>query len=447
VSTSGGGAVRRVRIHPSRLAGTVAVPGDKSLSHRALLIGAMVGGRVEVDGVAPSGDVAATAQALRALDVEVALLPDGDGRLAGSVTGPPRLDRGRSVDVDCGNSGTSLRLLAGVAAALPGSVRLFGDASLSRRPVGRVVAPLAAMGARLESTDGRPPLTVHGGRLSAITWRSPVASAQVKSAILLAALSAAGTTTVVSPLPSRDHTERLLTHLGGTVMRDVAADGQETVTLVPGPLSARPIGVARDPSSAAFWHVAAAAGAGTITTVGLCLNTTRTGALRAIERWGGQVRWGDVTSRSGEPVGDVTVAPSDLAALELHGSDVVDAIDELPVLAVAGAMSAGGLLVRDAQELRVKESDRIATTVRMLGALGVEVEGRPDGYRVEGGQRPGPGRVDADGDHRIAMAAAVAAVVGTGPVVIDGFEAVSTSYPGFLEDLGALGGSYEVLED
>jgi 3-phosphoshikimate 1-carboxyvinyltransferase len=435
-----------VRVHPSTLAGEVAVPGDKSLSHRALLFAALAEGPVEVAGLAPSGDVAATAAALRTLGVRIDLATTDDGAVAGVVQGPAA----EATDVlDCGNSGTALRLLAGFTAGIDGLAVLTGDASLRRRPVDRVAVPLARMGARLDARDGghRPPLVVRGGRLRGIDHRSPVASAQVKSAIVLAGLRADGETTVTSPLPSRDHTERLLGHLGHPVERVVASDGTERVTVEPleRPLTARPVTVARDPSSAAFWSVAAACGAGTVTTTGVCVNPLRTGAIAALRQLGADVQVHERGDTAGEPVADVTTGAADLVGATLGGQLVVDAIDELPVLALAGAHSREGLEVRDAGELRVKESDRIAVLAAALRAVGVGVEERPDGYRVPGGQRPTGGRVDAHGDHRIAMTAAIAGVLGDAPVEIAGFAAVATSYPTFLDDLARLGGRAEVL--
>lgn len=439
-------APQRVRVHPAELAGEVAVPGDKSLSHRALLLGAQADGPVEVSGLAPSEDVAATAAALRSMGATVTLSRAADGALAGTVEGP----LGEADDVvDCGNSGTSLRLLAGVVAGIDALTVLTGDASLRRRPVDRVAVPLQAMGARLDAAGGghRPPLVVRGGALRGSSYLSPVASAQVKSAVVLAGLRADGPTTVTSPLPSRDHTERMLAHLGHPVEREVFRDGTEVVTVTPldRPLRARPVQVARDPSSAAFWLVAAACGAGTITATGLCANPLRLGVVAALRRLGADVEVADAGDAAGEPLADLTVVPTALTGATLQGQLVVDALDELPVLALAGACSADGLEVRDATELRVKESDRISVLATALRAVGLEVEERPDGYRVPGGQRPGSGVVEAHGDHRIAMTAAIAAVLGTGPVEIGGFGAVATSYPSFLDDLSRLGGRAEVL--
>jgi 3-phosphoshikimate 1-carboxyvinyltransferase len=347
------------------------------------------------------------------------------------------------------NSGTSLRLLAGVVAGIDGVTVLTGDDSLRSRPVGRVARPLSAMGARLQARAGDtlPPLVVRGGDLRGITWEQPHASAQVKSCVLLAGLRAEGTTTVVSPLVSRDHTERMLAHLGNAPEVTVDEDGTERVTLTPGPLTAAALHAPCDPSSAAFWQVAAALSGTTITTTGVMTNDTRTGALRVLEAMGAVVTLTDERASGSERIADVTITGRGLrGGIELGGRDVVDALDELPVLALAGAMSEQGFEVRDAAELRVKESDRVATTAAALGALGVIVEPREDGYRVAGGQRPQGGRVNAAGDHRIAMTAAIAGTVGDAPVEISGFAAVATSYPSFLDDLRALGGAVEVLD-
>lgn len=437
-----------VRIHPSGLAGTVLVPGDKSLSHRALLVPALAGTTVRVAGLADGADVRCSAAALRALGVRVALDRDGDllaGEVEGDLAGPGPGADGVPVDVDCGNSGTTLRLLAGLAAGAGRAVRLSGDASLRRRPVDRIAAPLRAAGVEVAAqADRLPPLEVRpAGRPRALTWDSPVASAQVKSAVLLCGLGAAGPSTVRSPAPSRDHTERLLRHAGIRVEGGPTATGAEEVTVTPGRPSLTRVDVARDPSAAAFWHVAAACGAGTVTTPELCLNEGRTGALDVLRAMGAGIAIRDPGERTGEPVGTVEVAPAALRGGEVAGDLVVRALDELPVLALAGALSDDGLVVRDAAELRVKESDRIRGVVALLEAVGVRAEERPDGFRVPGGQRPSGGRVVTDGDHRIAMTAALAGVLGTAPVEVAGFATVASSYPGFLTDLAALGGDVE----
>ena len=438
----------RVTVRPARLSGTVHVTGDKSIGHRCLLIGALAHGPVAVSGLPDSADVAASAAALRALGVGVELAPDADGRLHGHVHGPvPQHADDGPVVIDCGNSGTTLRLLAGLAAGAGRHVVLDGDASLRRRPVDRVMAPLAAMGVRSDARDDRlPPLEVHPGGVRTVTWDSPVASAQVKSAVLIAAVAGGVRATVRSPHPSRDHTERMLRHGGITVSSVEGPDGSEVVTVEAGVFAADALHTPRDPSAAAFWHVAAACGAGAVLTPGLSLNPGRTGALDVLRAMGADVTVSGEHEVGGEPIGDVRVGPGRLSGGEVSGALVVRCLDELPALALAGAFSEDGLLVRDAAELRVKESDRIGVLAATLGALGVVVEESPDGFRVPGGQRPGAGHVEAHGDHRIAMTAAIAGTLGDGAVTIGGFATVGSSYPRFLTDLADLGGSWETTD-
>lgn len=456
----------RVRVFPGALDGAVDVVGDKSLSHRCLMIGALAEEVVAVSGLAASGDVASTAAALRLLDARIELDPAADGSLSGRVHGGPHMRspdgvsvgrRATPIMIDCGNSGTTLRLLAGIAAGIGRSVVLDGDHSLQRRPVDRVLEPLRAMGADVSAHDDRlPPLAIRPGRLQPITWRSPVASAQIKSAVILAGLGVAGPTTVVSPAPSRDHTERMLRHGGLGVVSSIGPDGSEMVTVHPGPIAFSAISAARDPSAAAFWHVAGAFGVGRITTPGLCLNEGRTGALDVLRALGVDVRLEDVGESSGEPVGTVVISSERANAalvaatsepVQVAGTLVVRSIDELPILALAGALSWCGLEVRDAEELRVKESDRIHAIAEMFRALGMHLEERVDGFLIRGGQRPSGGSVHAGGDHRVAMTAAIAATLGTASVDIAGFRCVATSYPEFLDDLTALGGRWEPLDD
>jgi 3-phosphoshikimate 1-carboxyvinyltransferase len=302
------------------------------------------------------------------------------------------------------------------------------------------------MGVEAVAREGRlPPLQIMPSHLRPVVWDSSVASAQVKSAVLLAALAAGVSAEVRSPHPSRDHTERMLRHAGISI--DVREEhGEELVRLEAGRPRTTSLSASRDPSAAAFWHVAAACGTGAVTTPELCLNPGRTGALDVLHDMGADISVNGECDVDGEPTGDVTVSPSLLSGGHIAGALVVRCLDELPVLAIAGAMSRDGLEVADASELRVKESDRISVLARTLGAIGIEVEERADGFRVAGGQRAGSGNVEAQGDHRIAMTAAIAATLGTDPVDIGGFAAVGTSYPGFLEDLAALGGRVEVLD-
>ncbi len=434
-----------VRVAPARLRGEVRVPGDKSISHRALILGALADGPVAVSGIVASGDVLATAAALRSLGASVELA--GGGRdLEGSVAGP--LAEPETV-IDCANSGTAMRLLAGVAAGLDALTVLTGDASLRRRPMGRVVAPLRAMGAAVDGRgDGSlAPLAIRGGVLSGVHHRSPVASAQVKSAVLLAGLHADGETVVESPHPSRDHTERMLGHLGVDVERRTG-DG-EVVRVSRATPRGRAITVPGDVSSAAFWIAAAAVGddgEAEVTIPAVGVNPTRCGLLDVLGELGADLEVSDEVERCGEPVATLRIRSAGLGRAVVAGARTVAAIDELPLLAVLGALSAGGIEVRDAGELRVKESDRIAAVGRMMGALGAKVEERPDGFAVPGGQRLRGGSVDAGGDHRIAMAAAVAGTYADAPVEVTGFDAVSTSYPGFLDDLARLGGDATSVE-
>jgi 3-phosphoshikimate 1-carboxyvinyltransferase len=425
----------RVVVHPldgAGLVGTVRMPGDKSLSHRAFLLGALADGPVRVTGAAPSGDVRSTVAALRSMGARIEGGPP-DAVVEGPLGEPDDV-------LDCGNSGTGMRLLAGLCGGIDGLSVLTGDASLRRRPMGRVAVPLRRMGVTVDGRGGGDlaPIAVRGGRTLALDHELAVASAQVKSAILLAGLAAEGTTRVTEPGPSRDHTERMLRWLD---VRVVSSPGE--VALTPSPIRARPLQVSGDPSSAAFWLVAGAVLPGSqVRIVDLCLNPTRTGVVDALLAMGAAVTGSADREWGGEPVGDLEVTAGELVAGEVAGDLVVRAIDELPVLAVAGAVG-GGLEVRDAAELRVKEVDRIEAVAALLGALGVIVETAPDGFRVPGGQTLTGGEVDSRGDHRIAMAAAIAALAAAEPVLVTGFRAVATSYPSFLADLTSLGGRWE----
>lgn len=425
------------RVWPAEVGGNVRVPGDKSIGHRALIIGALADGPCQLAGIPASEDVLATAAAVMAMSGRVTLDRGADG-LDGEVAGPLKAPKR---PIDCGNSGTGLRLLAGVAAGIDGETTLTGDESLLARPMGRISAPLRALGASVEGPEDAtlPPLTIRGVIGDGGTHRSRIASAQVKSAVLLAAVRAGVGVTVTSPLPSRDHTERMLRHLGMDVQTDLAKG--EKVQLEAGAPAAGTLQVPADPSSAAFWWVAAAIGETTITTPGVCCNPGRIGSLRVLEALGADVTLRNEAMLGEEPIATITVSGGNLSgAASLSGLEVVEAIDELPVLAIAAALSQGGLEVTDAKELRVKESDRIASLERLFDALGMEIEARPDGFTVPGGQEPSAGTFDARLDHRLAMSAAVAATVAAGPVTIHGFASVASSYPGFADDLERLGG-------
>jgi 3-phosphoshikimate 1-carboxyvinyltransferase len=415
------------------LHGVLRVPGDKSIAHRALLLGALADGTTVVTGFPAGGDTLSTLGAVAALGARV--VHDADTvRIAG---GGAVLGARGELRLDCGNSGTTMRLGAGLVAGGAGPVVLDGDASLRRRPMERVAAPLRAMGATVETTDGHAPLRVAGGALRAIDFTPPVASAQVKSAVLLAALRATGKTRVHEPLATRDHTERMLPHFGVTVGRDgdaiVVAGGQ--------PLRAAEVPCPGDASSAAFLVVAALLVPGSeVVLHDVGLNPTRTGFLRVLERMGAHVTVDDVTTVAGEPRGTVTARTS-----ALHGTDVLPAeapatIDELPILAVAAALADGETTIAGAGELRVKESDRLAA-LEQLRALGVGVRATPDGLVVRGnaGRPLAAARIAAHGDHRIAMAFAVAGLVAPGGVTIDDPASADVSFPGFFARLAALG--------
>lgn len=431
----------RLRVRPARrLAGRLEVPGDKSISHRAALFGALARGTTEVYGFLEAEDCLRTLRAVEALGAEVTRKGPGEYRITG--TGPRGF--GEPADVlDCGNSGTTARLLLGVLAAQPFWTFLTGDDSLRRRPMGRVVAPLAAMGATVVGrADGaRLPLGIRGGPLRALHWDLPVASAQVKSAILLAGLHADGPVSVTEPALSRDHSERLLRQFGARLERRGL-----TTTVEPGALQATAVRVPGDISSAAFLLVAGAIVPGAQVTVsGVGLNPTRTGILEVLAAMGAALAVSPAAvdpadEARGEPTGEVTVRASELRATTVGGPLIPRLIDEIPVLAVAAACARGRTEIRDAGELRVKESDRLAALARELSRLGARVTEQPDGLVVEGAARLTGARVASGGDHRIAMALAVAGLVAEGETVVEDAACIATSFPGFADDLNALAG-------
>jgi 3-phosphoshikimate 1-carboxyvinyltransferase len=423
-----------VVIAPARaVRGRLRVPGDKSISHRYAILAAIADGRSAVYNFAPGADCQSTLACLEALGVTVdrSAAPGGPveiiGRGLGGLQAPPG-------PLDCGNSGTTLRLMTGVLAAHPFSSTLAGDASLSRRPMRRVMAPLSRMGARFEAIDERPPVTVHGGALNAIEFRPDIPSAQVKSAVLLAGLHASGSTTVVEPASTRDHTERALEAFGARP--NVSGRG---VTVIGGArLRGRELHVPGDVSSAAFPAVAAAALEGSDVTIeGVGLNPSRAALLDLLRRFGAEVEAQVEQVRDGEPVGSIRVRHQALEEVEILPDEVPDIIDELPVLA-ALATFGGGISVSGAGELRVKESDRISTLVAGLRAMGADADERPDGFVIRPTKRLTGGQVDAHGDHRLAMAFAIAALGASGPTRIDGAEVVAVSYPSFFGDLERL---------
>jgi 3-phosphoshikimate 1-carboxyvinyltransferase len=413
-----------------RLSGTVEVPADKSIAHRALMFAGMAGGASRISGRISGEDVASTRRCMESLGAEVAEEAPGVLVVRGTGWKVPG-----SADLYCGNSGTTMRLLSGALSGRPGAFTLSGDASLSRRPMRRVAKPLRQMGAVVETDRlGRPPITVRGGALRPITYSPPVASAQVKSAVLLAGMQAEGTTTVREPAPSRDHTERLLQWLGCGVKL-----GEGRVSITGGDelfrLDGFRIEVPGDLSSAAFWLVAAIlAPAGKLEVRGVGLNPGRTGILEVLEAMGADLQ----VSPSGEepePAGTVVARPSPLRATAIEGPMIPRAVDELPLLALAATQAEGTTVIRDAADLRVKETDRIAVLSRGLRTLGASVEDRPDGVVVDGPTPLTGGVVDAGGDHRMAMTFAVAGLIASEPVTVRGWEAAAVSYPGFAEEL------------
>lgn len=418
-------------------AGRVVVPGDKSLSHRAVLFGAMAEGISRFSGVLDSADVRSSIEAVRALGASVEVDSDPDGSISLVISGWGSSGPMNDEAVDCGNSGTTARLVMGIVAGWPVTVEFTGDESLSRRPMGRVTDPLRMMGARIEGGDTLP-LTVRGGDLTPLDYVSPVASAQVKSCILLAGLRAAGRTRVTEPAHSRDHTERLLPAFGVPVGTDHGAcsawvDG-------PADLRASTFRIPGDPSSAAFLAVAAAILPGArVELPGVALNPTRTGFLGVLERMGADLQVRDVHDAGAEPVGTMVV--SGLGALRsttVTPAEVPSLVDEVPILAVAACFASGTTRFDGLAELRVKESDRLAAVCDGILALGGVAEVVEDSLLVTGVDALRGGVVDSLGDHRLAMAWAVAALRSESPVTIDRFEAIDVSYPGFVRDLSSL---------
>ncbi len=416
------------------LTGEVVLPGDKSIGHRALLFGAIAEGETRITGLGGGQDNASTIHVLRSLGVRITRRGSSavvHGRGFAGLHAP-------AGPLDCGNSGTTMRLMAGVLAGRPFRATLRGDASLERRPMARVAAPLARMGARIATVDGRPPLTVDGGALHGVAHVLPVASAQLKTALVLAGLQARGVTRVEEPELSRDHTERLLPSFGVTLGRPSPLTIEITG---PSRLHATEIHVPGDPSAAAFWAVAASIVAGSrvlLRNVGV--NPSRTGAFDVLRSMGALLDLRHTASTGDEPVADVEVRHVPLHGVLVAGATMVRAIDEFPVLAVAAALAQGTTEFRDGAELRVKESDRIAAMARGLATLGVTVREHPDGLTVEGRAELGSGEVDACGDHRIVMAFAVAALRARGEVRIRGAGAAAVSDPGFLVRLRQLAG-------
>ena len=418
----------KIRRAPA-ISAEITVPGDKSISHRAVMLAAMSNGPCVIRGFLPSEDCLSTVGAIRALGIEIER-PDEETLI---VHGQRRVFTAPKGDIDCGNSGTTMRLLAGILAGQPFRSRLTGDPSLSKRPMKRIMEPLQQMGANItaEGKDHRPPLVIEGGKLSPLHYISPVASAQVKSAVLLAGMFAHGKTSVTEPSQSRDHTERMLEYF---LVRPQKQD--LTVSIHGGQTpESRDFQVPGDISSAAFWMVAAAANPRSHLLVkNIGLNETRTGIISVLVRMNAHVREA-VQTEEAEPLGTIEIKGARLKGTVIEGKEIPNVIDEIPILAVAAALAHGTTIIRDAGELRVKETDRltaIATNLRAMGAQVVELE---DGLEIIGGAPLHGARVESFGDHRIAMAFAVAGLFAEGETVIQDVDCVNTSYPGFYKQL------------
>ena len=423
-----------LRLEPVEgLQGSLTVPGDKSISHRALILGALAGGARGIRNLSTGEDVRSTRKCLEALGAS----SRGSGEALWWEGWDGGVPREPGEVLDAGNSGTTLRLLAGLLAGQPLFAVLTGDASLRRRPMDRVVHPLRQMDAEIWGREGGrfAPLAIRGRPLQAIRYDSPVASAQVKSALLLAGLGLAGETVVTEPFRSRDHTERMLRYLGAEIRSD-----ERGVRVRGGkPLQAREIQVPGDPSSAAFLLVAALITRRSEVEVrDVCVNPTRVGFLRILERMGASIRWGATREVCGEPVADLTAVSCRLRATAIEPAEVPSCIDEIPILCIAAASAEGTTQITGAKELRVKESDRIAAMALNLARMGVPVRERPDGLEIQGRGRIGAFAGESGQDHRIALSLMVAALAAAGPSRISEASCVGVSFPGFLDCLQPL---------
>lgn len=420
------------------LRGEITVPGDKSIAHRSIFLGAAANGVTRVFDFPENADCLSSISCLRALGVKIDIASDGSLTIHGG--GPDALQPPAG-PLDAGDSGTTARFLAGLLAARPFDAVITGDALLKKRPMKRIIDPLSQMGASIRCTEqpGCLPLRIcslpANQKLRGIDYTMPVASAQVKSSLLLAGLSAESPTAIREPAPSRDHTERMLLAMDA----DLDLRGN-TVTLYPGkPLKALSITLPGDISSAAYFIAAALIVPGSsirIRNVGL--NPTRDGLIRVLRRMGGRIALSALREESGEPAGDIAVSWSSLHGTEIQGTEIPSLIDELPVLAVACAVAEGPSVIRGAAELRVKETDRIAAMTRLLTDMGADITSTPDGWHIAGGSRLHGARVDSMGDHRIAMSCAVAALAASGETILEHSECVRVSYPAFYDDLGKL---------
>lgn len=434
--------MRRSIYPPARLTGTLMPPGDKSISHRSAILNAMAEGKAMVTNYSPGGDCASTLRCLRAMGVPIRRL-EADGSLAISGVGLEGFREPANI-LNAGNSGTTMRFLSGLLAGQPFLSILTGDSSLRSRPMDRIIRPLSQMGARIQGrdNDSKAPLAIRGGGLRGIEYSMPVASAQLKSCLIIAGLFAQEETTLHQPAASRDHTELMLQQMGAVLVEDGL-----TVKVQPGhPLRALDVHVPADISSAAYWLVAGVCHPSarvTVTSVGI--NPTRAGIIQALQSMGAKLTITNHRMAGGEEVADVLAESSDLTATEVAGDLIPRLLDEAPVLALAACFARGTTVIRDAQELRVKESDRIVTTVQELSRLGADIRELPDGMEIRGTRRLKGAVSLTHGDHRLAMTLGVAGLLAQGETEIQGAEVASISYPGFWDDLDKLTGTAEPL--
>ena len=430
--------MRQVIRRPRFLRGSLTTPGDKSVSHRALILNAIATGPATITGLSGGEDVLSTMRCLRGLGVRI---EPGQEEGTATVWAPEGCLEEPEDVLDAGNSGTSMRLLSGLLASQPFLSVVTGDRSLRSRPMGRIVEPLRLMGAHIQGrhNDTMAPLVIRGSSLRGVEYTMPVASAQVKSSIMLAGLAAQHETVLHQPAQSRDHTERMIKAMGG----DVEENGL-SLRLRPAKLSALDMNVPGDISAVAFWIVAALCHPDArIMIEGVGINPTRVGILEALEAMGGQISRENPRLEGGEPVADLLVQSSDLRATEVGGELIPLIIDELPVLAVAACFARGTTIIRDAQELRFKESDRIVTTVKELSRLGAKIDELPDGMAIHGIGRLSGGRCRSHADHRLAMALGVAGLLAEGETAVDSAQVATVSYPQFWQQLHALNNSAE----
>ncbi|MGH1397993.1 MAG: 3-phosphoshikimate 1-carboxyvinyltransferase [Alphaproteobacteria bacterium] len=425
----------------SPLTGTLTIPGDKSISHRAIMFGALAEGTTTITGLLEGEDVLHTADAMRAMGAKITKDTDGTWHVTG--IGAKGLNE-PTAPLEMGNSGTSTRLLMGLVSGYPITCTFTGDASLSKRPMARVINPLTDMGASFEATNGdKLPLTTRGSQLTAITYPLPIASAQVKSAILLAGLNASGTTTVIETKPTRDHTENMLGGFGVEV-KTQEENGRKNISIAGGQtLNACHINVPADPSSAAFPIAAAILTEGSdITIPNICINPTRTGIYTALEQMGADLEWLNKRTEGGEPVADLRVrGTGPLNAITLDPELVPAMIDEFPIFAMVAASASGTSIMTDLAELRVKESDRLLMVAQGLKACGVSLEMGEDSLTIHGNGKPptGGATIKTALDHRIAMAFTILGGTTTEPVTIDDSRPIATSFPNFINLMNGLG--------